>query len=183
MEWHIEDHGDGPSIANNFTIFNSPGGSRGARACSPSAESVWICRHSSRPDLFHSQQPMHLADGLFVRENRSGCFFSISQAGSRETQCSRGLGGLLVLLFNSLWFAMGAFMQQGCDIEPRSLPPSLSLSLLAYCDHIYVWCSCAFSSPIYLLLALLSVTHDTQRPTLIHTHTRLTAGLPCVCVL
>ena len=23
-------------------------------------------------------------------------------------------------IFNSLWFAMGAFMQQGCDIEPRS---------------------------------------------------------------
>ena len=180
MEWHIEDHGDGPSIANNFTIFNSPGRSRGARGCSSSAESVWICRHSSRPDLFHSQQPMHLADDYFVRENRSGCFFSISQAGSRETQCSRGLGGLLVLLFNSLWFAMGAFMQQGCDIEPRSLSPPLSL--LAYCDHIYVWCSCAFSSPIYLLLALLSVTHDTQRPTLIHTHTRLTAGLPCVYV-
>ena len=42
FEWHIEDHSDGPSIANNFTIFNS------------------------------------------------------------------------------LWFAMGAFMQQGCDIEPRS---------------------------------------------------------------
>jgi len=42
FEWHIEDHSDGPSITNNFTIFNS------------------------------------------------------------------------------LWFAMGAFMQQGCDIEPRS---------------------------------------------------------------
>jgi len=42
FEWQIEDHSDGPSIANNFNIFNS------------------------------------------------------------------------------LWFAMGAFMQQGCDIEPRS---------------------------------------------------------------
>jgi len=22
-------------------------------------------------------------------------------------------------IFNSLWFSLGAFMQQGCDIEPR----------------------------------------------------------------
>jgi len=81
---------------------------------------------------------MQVADGLFVRENRSGCFFSISQAGSRETQCSRGLGGLLVLLFNSLWFAMGAFMQQGCDIEPRSPPPlSLSLSWRIVTTYMY----------------------------------------------
>ena len=42
FEWHIEDHTDGPSVTNNFTIFNS------------------------------------------------------------------------------LWFSLGAFMQQGCDIEPRS---------------------------------------------------------------
>jgi len=41
FEWHIEDHTDGPSVTNNFTIFNS------------------------------------------------------------------------------LWFSLGAFMQQGCDIEPR----------------------------------------------------------------
>ncbi|CAM9146561.1 unnamed protein product, partial [Lampetra fluviatilis] len=25
-------------------------------------------------------------------------------------------------IFNSLWFSLGAFMQQGCDISPRSLP-------------------------------------------------------------
>ncbi|ESO10960.1 hypothetical protein HELRODRAFT_190246 [Helobdella robusta] len=43
FEWHIEDHTDGPSVTNNFTIFNS------------------------------------------------------------------------------LWFSLGAFMQQGCDIEPRSV--------------------------------------------------------------
>ena len=43
FEWHIEDHTDGPSVTNNFTIFNS------------------------------------------------------------------------------LWFSLGAFMQQGCDIEPRYL--------------------------------------------------------------
>ena len=24
-------------------------------------------------------------------------------------------------IFNSLWFSLGAFMQQGCDIEPRSM--------------------------------------------------------------
>jgi len=24
-------------------------------------------------------------------------------------------------IFNSLWFSLGAFMQQGCDIEPRSV--------------------------------------------------------------
>lgn len=32
-------------------------------------------------------------------------------------------------IFNSLWFSLGAFMQQGVDIEPRLLP---SLSLLFF---------------------------------------------------
>ena len=45
FEWHVEDNTDGPSITNNFTIFNS------------------------------------------------------------------------------LWFSLGAFMQQGCDIEPRYVCP------------------------------------------------------------
>jgi len=31
-------------------------------------------------------------------------------------------------LRNSLWFALGAFMQQGCDISPRSVSPVLELS-------------------------------------------------------
>jgi len=48
FEWHIEDHTDGPSVTNNFTIFNS------------------------------------------------------------------------------LWFSLGAFMQQGCDIEPRFHPQFVS---------------------------------------------------------
>ena len=46
FEWHVEDNTDGPSITNNFTIFNS------------------------------------------------------------------------------LWFSLGAFMQQGCDIEPRYANPT-----------------------------------------------------------
>ena len=54
FEWHIEDSIDGPSISNNFTIFNS------------------------------------------------------------------------------LWFAMGAFMQQGCDIEPRSLFSLFFVRVLSY---------------------------------------------------
>ena len=27
--------------------------------------------------------------------------------------------GIKISIFNSLWFSLGAFMQQGCDIEPR----------------------------------------------------------------
>ncbi|ESO06204.1 hypothetical protein HELRODRAFT_64965, partial [Helobdella robusta] len=27
-----------------------------------------------------------------------------------------------ITIFNSLWFSLGAFMQQGCDVEPKSLP-------------------------------------------------------------
>lgn len=33
-------------------------------------------------------------------------------------------------IFNSLWFSLGAFMQQGCDISPRLVlwqPPSISI--------------------------------------------------------
>lgn len=57
FEWHIEDHTDGPSVTNNFTIFNS------------------------------------------------------------------------------LWFSLGAFMQQGCDIEPRSV--SINGFLLYFCSFIH----------------------------------------------
>jgi len=58
FEWHIEDHSDGPSISNNFSIFNS------------------------------------------------------------------------------LWFAMGAFMQQGCDIEPRSRHQPVRSVACAYFTHL-----------------------------------------------
>jgi len=58
LEWNIEDNTDGPSVTNNFTIFNSLDPAR---------------------------------------------------------QCL----SLKISIFNSLWFSLGAFMQQGCDIEPR----------------------------------------------------------------
>jgi glutamate receptor, ionotropic, invertebrate len=30
-------------------------------------------------------------------------------------------------IFNSFWFALGAFMQQGCDLSPRSLSGILTI--------------------------------------------------------
>ena len=33
-------------------------------------------------------------------------------------------------IFNSLWFSLGAFMQQGCDIEPRLMQFIVMLSYL-----------------------------------------------------
>lgn len=35
-------------------------------------------------------------------------------------------------IFNSLWFSLGAFMQQGCDISPRSVSASQSLSSMLH---------------------------------------------------
>ncbi|GAB0188727.1 glutamate receptor 2 [Grus japonensis] len=39
--------------------------------------------------------------------------------GSQETQTNESTNEFGI--FNSLWFSLGAFMQQGCDISPRSL--------------------------------------------------------------
>ena len=37
-------------------------------------------------------------------------------------------------IFNSLWFSLGAFMRQGCDISPRFvLPHALTMGYLALC--------------------------------------------------
>lgn len=52
-------------------------------------------------------------------------------------------------IFNSLWFSLGAFMQQGCDISPRLVccvhsttsPMSLS-SLVAFYSPIHAFPSC-----------------------------------------
>ncbi|KAF4799475.1 Glutamate receptor 3 [Turdus rufiventris] len=41
----------------------------------------------------------------------------------RETQTNESTNEFGI--FNSLWFSLGAFMQQGCDISPRSTPYSL----------------------------------------------------------
>lgn len=35
-------------------------------------------------------------------------------------------------IFNSLWFSLGAFMQQGCDISPRSVGSSHHLYSMLY---------------------------------------------------
>uniref|UniRef100_UPI00358E4D65 glutamate receptor 4-like n=1 Tax=Myxine glutinosa TaxID=7769 RepID=UPI00358E4D65 len=49
-------------------------------------------------------------------------------AGAARGSSSSDRGGLAVessnefSIFNSLWFSLGAFMQQGCDISPRSVP-------------------------------------------------------------
>lgn len=55
---------------------------------------------------------------------------SAHAAGTTATPLSAGSGGSTVAMhpsvnefsiMNSLWFALGAFMQQGCDISPRSV--------------------------------------------------------------
>ena len=54
-------------------------------------------------------------------------------------------------IFNSLWFSLGAFMQQGVDIEPRSVDPSVCFynmstesthtAAMISCRHYYSSCS------------------------------------------
>lgn len=43
----------------------------------------------------------------------------------RETQSSESTNEFGI--FNSLWFSLGAFMQQGCDISPRLVTHLLQL--------------------------------------------------------
>jgi len=42
-------------------------------------------------------------------------------------------------IFNSLWFSLGAFMQQGVDIEPRSV--SLSVAQIYSPDQTHTLCT------------------------------------------
>ena len=43
-------------------------------------------------------------------------------------------------IFNSLWFSLGAFMQQGCDISPRSVSSSQSLCLMLwFCLFVFLF--------------------------------------------
>lgn len=51
-------------------------------------------------------------------------------------------------IFNSLWFSLGAFMQQGCDISPRFVPCH-SITFLHF--MVIFWCHGA-----YMLLSQIS---------------------------
>uniref|UniRef100_A0A8C9WRB3 Glutamate ionotropic receptor AMPA type subunit 3 n=1 Tax=Scleropages formosus TaxID=113540 RepID=A0A8C9WRB3_SCLFO len=52
-------------------------------------------------------------------------------------------------IFNSLWFSLGAFMQQGCDISPRLVTSSTSITFLHFMViDLMPWC-------IYVILFLL----------------------------
>lgn len=56
-------------------------------------------------------------------------------------------------IFNSLWFSLGAFMQQGCDISPRlvvafilhhfSDAPFISYHLIAFYSPVHAFPSCS----------------------------------------
>ena len=47
-------------------------------------------------------------------------------------------------IFNSLWFSLGAFMQQGCDISPRYLYTTAVIHI-----HVIYYCYCVQIHIIY----------------------------------
>lgn len=60
--------------------------------------------------------------------------FEDGQLGASESTNEFGI-------FNSLWFSLGAFMQQGCDISPRLVCESMLARALASSHHLL---SCVF---------------------------------------
>lgn len=57
----------------------------------------------------------------------------------RETQTNESTNEFGI--FNSLWFSLGAFMQQGCDISPRFVPHH-SITFLHF--MVIFWCHGAY---------------------------------------
>lgn len=61
-------------------------------------------------------------------------------------------------IFNSLWFSLGAFMQQGCDISPRLVP---SLAFLHFTVIVLAWCHgvCTFLSQCFPIPDFILTSH------------------------
>uniref|UniRef100_A0AAQ6IM74 Glutamate receptor n=1 Tax=Anabas testudineus TaxID=64144 RepID=A0AAQ6IM74_ANATE len=74
----------------------------------------------SKPGVFSFLDPLAYEIWMcivFAYIGVSVVLFLVSRRGEKETPEHTNDFGI----FNSLWFSLGAFMQQGCDISPRSL--------------------------------------------------------------
>ncbi|XP_069000085.1 glutamate receptor 1b isoform X1 [Embiotoca jacksoni] len=69
---------------------------------------------ASSSDLAHSLGPITVV--FFARSGFSPAQNQNQQKEKESPEHTNDFG-----IFNSLWFSLGAFMQQGCDISPRSL--------------------------------------------------------------
>ncbi|KAG8226479.1 hypothetical protein J437_LFUL007361 [Ladona fulva] len=80
------------------------------------------CTHMKKKRLIYYSSPF-----LITRPSGgvSIVLFTVSRFSPYEWRVEETLGGTAVAndfsVLNSLWFALGAFMQQGCDISPRSI--------------------------------------------------------------
>jgi len=79
-----------------------------------------------KPGVFSFMDPLHYHIWLCIVLSYVGVSLALSVVGRfspYERQVDEGPSGPVVssdfTLLNSLWFALGAFMQQGCDISPR----------------------------------------------------------------
>jgi len=82
-----------------------------------------------KPGVFSFMDPLHYYIWLCIVLSYVGVSLALAVVGRfspYERQLDDGLSGPVVssdfTLLNSLWFALGAFMQQGCDISPRYAP-------------------------------------------------------------
>lgn len=73
--------------------------------------------------LYYKIQDFRLANGKLKRlfpELESGITFQ-SPTGKTSLGCHLNIFSLNIYFHLSLWFALGAFMQQGTDLTPRSI--------------------------------------------------------------
>jgi len=87
-----------------------------------------------KPGVFSFMDPLHYYIWLCIVLSYLGVslvMFVVGRFSPAEWQIGDDTGdgpeiSTDFTLRNSLWFALGAFMQQGCDISPRSLSLSIS---------------------------------------------------------
>jgi len=82
-----------------------------------------------KPGVFSFMDPLHYYIWLCIVLSYVGVSLALAVVGRfspYERQMDEGPSGPVVssdfTLLNSLWFSLGAFMQQGCDISPRYEP-------------------------------------------------------------
>jgi len=99
--------------------------------------SIMIKRpEKQKPGVFSFMDPLHFYIWMCIVLSYLGVslvMFVVGRFSPAEWQIGDDTGegpeiSTDFTLRNSLWFALGAFMQQGCDISPRSVRPVLELS-------------------------------------------------------
>ena len=106
-----------------------------------------------KPGVFSFMDPLSYEIWLciiFAYLGVSVVLFLVSRFSPYEWQIEDSVNGPTFTndftILNSLWFSLGAFMQQGCDISPRLVPDtsrSLVLCRVPTVRIIAVACACA----------------------------------------